>query len=244
MEPGRPSRRSRPTRSPAVFAPLAIALLLSLGASWWGVSKLRISDVWPLELSKPVGWLVDRQLAELRTAPDLCRKVLASPQIVARTVADKSDRDGCGWNNAWKVTTAGSARLEVGAVSCELAAALALWVEHVVQPASRRHLGQSVAAVEHMGAYACRNMRGNPALAGEPSQHATANALDVKSFVLSGGMRIAVRQSWGRDAAEGRFLADIQNGACRYFRVAIGPAYNLAHRDHFHLDRGPWRACR
>ena len=43
---------------------------------------------------------------------------------------------------------------------------------------------------------------------------------------------------------DGLFLARVHESACRYFRVAIGPAYNAAHRDHFHYDRGPYTACR
>ena len=27
-------------------------------------------------------------------------------------------------------------------------------------------------------------------------------------------------------------------------RVAVGPAYNAAHGDHFHFDRGPFSRCR
>ncbi|MGI9478102.1 MAG: extensin family protein, partial [Hyphomicrobiaceae bacterium] len=31
--------------------------------------------------------------------------------------------------------------------------------------------------------------------------------------------------------------------ACHYFRVALSPAFNAAHRDHFHFDRGILWTC-
>jgi len=36
----------------------------------------------------------------------------------------------------------------------------------------------------------------------------------------------------------------VRDGACRFFDVVLGPDYNDAHRDHFHLDMGAYRACR
>ncbi len=226
---------------------IAMALLLALASGLalrFGVLHIRVSDVWPLDLAEPGGWLLDRQLVDLRRDPVLCRKVLAQPHIVASRVPDRAEAAGCGWSNAYRIATAGRASLEVGAVACEVAAGLALWLEHVVQPAARRHFGHSVAGIDHLGAYACRNIRGSPAFANHPSQHATANALDIQGFRLTDGRRVKVAAHWGGETAEGRFLAEVHKGACRYFRVAIGPAYNAAHRDHFHVDRGPWRVCR
>jgi hypothetical protein len=36
----------------------------------------------------------------------------------------------------------------------------------------------------------------------------------------------------------------VHDGACGLWSVVLGPAYDAAHRDHFHLDRGASRACR
>jgi hypothetical protein len=35
----------------------------------------------------------------------------------------------------------------------------------------------------------------------------------------------------------------VHNRACRNFHAALGPGYNAAHYDHFHLDRGIFRHC-
>ena len=40
------------------------------------------------------------------------------------------------------------------------------------------------------------------------------------------------------------FLRQVRDGACRSFAAVLGPDYNAAHRNHFHLDRGPYQVCR
>jgi len=225
-------------------AAIAIGALISL-AVWWAWGRpTRLSDIWPIDLSRPGGFLVDRQIADIRHDAALCSAVLSSPQIQAKPVPDATPRPGCGWSNAVDASVVGGARLAVRPVTCELAVSLAFWMEHTVQPAALATLGTRVASIEHLGSYACRNIRGSPSLADQPSEHASANALDIKAFRLADGRRVAVAADWGRSAPEGRFLSEVHAGACRYFRVAIGPEYNAAHRDHFHLDRGRWRACR
>lgn len=39
-------------------------------------------------------------------------------------------------------------------------------------------------------------------------------------------------------------LREVHRGACRVFDGVLGPAYNEAHRDHLHLDRGGPRVSR
>lgn len=224
---------------------LAIAVFAALAAGLWtGVMLPSVSDLWPADLSRPGGWLIDRQIADLRSDAALCRRVLAAPAIEARPVAAAAPKPGCGWTNAVEISTVGGARLAVNPTTCELAAALAFWMTHVVQPKAVELLGAKVVAIDHLGSFACRNIRGSPAFASHPSEHASANALDIAGFRLANGRRVHVATDWGRGGPEARFLAQIQKDGCRYFRVAIGPDYNAAHKDHFHVDRGRWRACR
>jgi hypothetical protein len=228
-----------------IIAGLAVACVSLLGGWAATVGRLpRVSDLWPLDMARPGGWLVDRQLRDLRRDQATCRRLLAPPHATVEAIPDHAETGGCGWSNAVRLSVAGGVRAGGGTVTCELAAALSLWLAHVVQPRAVEHLGNRVAGLDSLGTYACRTIRGNPRLAGHTSQHASANAMDVRGFVLAGGRRVSVARHWGTDSPEGRFLAAVHAGACRYFRVAIGPAYNAAHRDHFHLDRGPWHACR
>ena len=81
---------------------------------------------------------------------------------------------------------------------------------------------------------------------GRRSEHASANALDVAAFTLADGTTVNVARDWRRGAsdARGRFLREVHDGACALWSVVLGPEYNAAHRDHFHLDVGAARACR
>lgn len=231
-------------RARAWVAVIASLVMLGAIAAWLLIKPPRISDFWPLDLREPAGWLTDRQLVDLRYDAGLCRSVLRQPGIAARPVADATPKPGCGWSNGVEATSLDGARLSPTTVTCELAAALALWTVHAVQPKAQALLGSRVTGVDHLGSYSCRNIRGSPAFANRPSQHASANALDITGFRLADGRAVRVATDWGRETAEARFLAEVRKEACRYFRVAIGPDYNAAHKDHFHLDRGPWRACR
>ena len=58
------------------------------------------------------------------------------------------------------------------------------------------------------------------------------------------GKRVSVARDWQGDDAESRFLKSIHAGACRFFDGVLGPDYNRAHANHFHLDRGGWGLCR
>ena len=187
--------------------------------------------------------MTDWRLAELRHDTDLCRRVLKAPQIEAGPIADSPLKDGCGWTNSVRITSTGNARLALDKLTCESAAALALWMQHEVQPLAERLLGQRVASVQHLGSYSCRNIRGSPDWRLTKSEHATANAIDIRGFTLADGRQISVLKAWSAGGSDAQFLQAVHQAACRYFRVVLGPAYNAAHRDHFHLDRGPLRRC-
>jgi hypothetical protein len=153
-------------------------------------------------------------------------------------------RDGCGWSNGVRLLSAGGVRASYDKLTCETAVALALWLEHEVQPLAQEILGQRVSSIQSFGSFSCRNIVGNAMLRKVRSQHATANAADIGGFNLANGKLVSVRSHWKGEGAEHRFLRAVHARACRYFRVALGPDYNEAHRDHFHLDRGPWSRCR
>jgi hypothetical protein len=197
-----------------------------------------------IDLTRPHGWLLDWRLAGLKHYPRVCARVLQSPHVDATRIADSPIKDGCGWSNGVRLVSAGGARASFDKITCEMAVALAMWMEHEVQPLALAHLGQRVASLMSRGSYACRNIVGTALWGHVRSQHAYANAADIAGFTLADGRQIDVLTHWPADTAEGRFLREIHARACRYFRAALGPNYNAAHRDHFHLDRGPFSSCR
>jgi hypothetical protein len=209
-----------------------------------GLLPPKLSPVPALNLDTKGGWLVDWQLAEIRRDPALCERVIQNPNIDAKPIADLPINEGCGLRNGVRVAAVGGARMPVDKMSCEAAAAVALWFTHDVQPIAALLFGQRIASVQHMGSYSCRNIATNKLWKNIRSEHATANALDISGFTLADGRKISVLKHWKDDGPEGQFLRAIHARACRYFRVMLGPNYNDLHKDHFHMDRGVLSTCR
>ncbi|QDM39692.1 extensin family protein [Altererythrobacter sp. TH136] len=123
----------------------------------------------------------------------------------------------------------------LGPVSCRLAETTAAWARFGVDRAARQVLGSPLARIETLGSYSCRDVAGS----GRRSAHATANAIDISAFVLADGRRISVLGDWsGGDAATQRFLRLVHLSACKRFGTVLGPDYNAAHKDHFHVESG------
>ncbi len=121
----------------------------------------------------------------------------------------------------------------LGPVTCPLAQNFAAWARYGVDRAARQILGSPLQRIETMGSYSCRNVAGRDRL----SAHATANAIDISAFVLADGRRISLSGQWASGSAqERRFLTTIHASACKRFGTVLGPNYNAAHRDHFHLE--------
>ena len=194
----------------------------------------------PLALDQPIGLATQWKLARLADHPDQCRRLLADAGVGFSRTPDRDDGGFCVAKDA--------VRLDGGVLplsprgltlSCPLAAAYVVWTRQVVEPAARSSLGSPVVGVDTFGSYSCRRMYGRADRA--PSEHARANALDVSGFRLRDGRRVSVLKDW-RD--ENGFLRRVRDRGCRVFRTALSPEYNAAHRDHLHLDMGPWPICR
>jgi hypothetical protein len=244
----------------ALLKPLKILLLVGIAAFaamlLYGYARNHPEDVpWTsLDLSRPVGAFTGRKLAALVGEKAQCRALLHAAGVGFTNLARRSDGPQCGYDDAVRLSIEGS--LDVAyrpaglGISCPVAAALALWEWHVVQPAALRHFGRKVATIEHFGSYNCRRLYGRSE--GAWSEHAHANAVDVAAFRLTDGRRISVAGDWTGSAGhrrEAAFLHDVRDGACPLFATVLSPDYNKAHHDHLHLDqagRGAlgWRACR
>lgn len=232
---------------------LVVSALLLAGLLFYSHARRHPEDVpWTaLDLGQPVGRFTGQKLAALGDDPAQCRALLARAGLRVAALPDRRDSAQCGYTDAVRIRPGGATAIawrpdDLGA-RCPVAAALALWEWHVVQPAAQRHFGRPVAAVDHFGSYSCRRLYGRTT--GAWSEHSGANAIDIGGFTLAGGRRISVLRDWAGDADEAAFLREVRDGACRLFSTVLSPDYNAAHRDHLHLDqarRGAlgWRACR
>ncbi len=123
----------------------------------------------------------------------------------------------------------------LGPVSCPLAETTAAWARFGVDRAARQVLGSPLARIETFGSYSCRDVAGS----GRRSAHATAQAIDVSAFVLADGRRVSVLTDWTEgNAQERQFLRLVHASACKRFGTVLGPEYNAAHNDHFHVETG------
>ena len=217
----------------AIIIPLGIALA-ACGAIPEGSQRqtIRRSTSTPVRVATP----------ETRQ----CMAELGQQRAAFTPVQDKYYGGGC--------STLGSVRLaslksdgaqlgiaNLGPVTCPVAQAFASWARYGVDRAARQILGSPLAQIETMGSYSCRNVAGSS----RRSAHATASAIDVSGFVLADGRRITLTGDWtGGSDKERRFLRVVQASACKRFGTVLGPQYNSAHRDHFHLEAGSGSFCR
>lgn len=223
---------------------LLTLLLLAAGAAWY--SGWRPPPAWNpwavLDVQQPPNALTPFKLSRLRDNPDLCRQALETSTLRYRQQADSPADAQCPLQNVWRIE-AGGARLSSSFLAtCPLAVAYALFEKHGLQPAAQQVFGQPVAQVEHLGSFACRNVYNRKE--GRLSQHATANALDISGFRLANGERIVLARDWQGEGQKALFLRQVRQAACDSFSTVLGPDYNAAHHNHFHLDMGRWQICR
>lgn len=231
-----------------VFRPILVLLILAIAgaaAAVYGgliVIPSRYDPFAAPVIADPPNLLTDWKLGRLKDDPSQCLAVLSASPLGTSPVPDRQTGDSCGFRNAVRVSDGGDIRFSSGfTASCPLMVAWSMFTRHRLQPAADRHFGSPVARIRHLGTYACRPVRGGTT----PSQHATANAIDIAGFTLADGTTISVARDWsGDDPAKAAFLRDVRDGACDLFRGVLSPDYNAAHHDHFHLDMGRWGICR
>ncbi|KIQ31419.1 extensin [Variovorax paradoxus] len=207
----------------------------------------RINPWAPLDVRAEPDWLTGFKLARARRDPTRCLAALTRTGMQYDLLPDRVTGEGCGFENAVLLRSAGVRLGSPPSLSCPMALSFYMWEKHALQPAAKQHFGEPVVAIAHLGSYACRNVnRGEGAVPGAArSRHATADAFDVAGLTLAGGQRITVRRDWsGNGNPADLLLRDAHRGACRFFDGVLGPDYNAAHSDHFHLETGGYSMCR
>ncbi|WP_082924513.1 extensin family protein [Croceicoccus pelagius] len=176
----------------------------------------------------------------------ICRRELAEQGADFVPLDDLLTGGGCSSTNAVTLfhLAGDNGRFEVTnakRIACPLSQTVAAWARYGVDRAARQMLGSGIVRIETFGSYNCRNVAGSS----RRSAHSNANALDVSGFVLADGRRITVKDDWdGGTEMERRFLRVVQASACKRFGTVLGPEYNAAHEDHFHVELGDGSFCR
>lgn len=196
----------------------------------------------PLELSDPPNWIT--QFKFKRLTPARCQALLeqANQQklITSQPVADSAGE--CPLTNVVRVRDFGAVKLSNSFLaSCPLALRSALFVGQQAAPLTERMMNSRLIRVEHLGSYACRNIYHRPDA--RRSEHASAQALDISSFVLADGRHITVLQGWKQEDSA-PWLRTLLSTSCTYYGNSLGPDYNAAHANHFHLGMRGYGLCR
>ena len=227
----------------------AVAVLLTLGAilgMQWVRDHPEHIPTARFELAHPEGWATHRKLVALAGDDAAC--FAAFDRAEAGYLRRPEIGSGACRASQRMILTGDSLvptmRPARAAPGCAVTAAMALWNRDVVQPLAQKYFGQKVVALENLGSYNCRTIRGGQT----PSQHSTANAIDISAFVLADGTRISLINDWTDPDIRRDFLHDVRDGSCGLFSTVLSPDYNRAHADHFHFDMAArtasWTVCR
>lgn len=222
-------------------------LIIAAVAGYWLYDYLpsQYNPFAPLSPTDPPTLVTRYKLRELATKPEACMAVLNQAQqlnmIAFRQAPDV--RGNCTVTNPVRVTRFGEVALSSSFLaSCPLALSSAMYVQQRAVPAAQTVAGSALKRIDHLGSFACRNIYNRPGA--RLSEHATADALDISGFRLANGERLSVVRDWDNAGQKGTLLRQLFSDSCAFYGNALGPEYNAAHADHFHLGMRGFGICR
>ena len=196
----------------------------------------------PLSLDDPPGPITQYKLRRL--TPEACASLLsqANQKALIRTQPVADSAGACPLHNVVRVRDFGPVSLNSSFLaSCSLALSSALFVSQQARPLTKTWTGSELVRIEHLGSYACRNIYHRPDA--RRSEHATAEALDISAFRLANGERVTILHGW-RSTKTQPWLQALLTASCGYYGNGLGPEYNAAHANHFHLGMRDFGLCR
>lgn len=196
----------------------------------------------PLSLDDPPGPITQYKLRRL--TPEACASLLsqANQKALIRTQPVADSAGACPLHNVVRVRDFGPVSLNSSFLaSCPLALSSALFVSQQARPLTKTWTGSELVRIEHLGSYACRNIYHRPDA--RRSEHATAEGLDISAFRLANGERVTILHGW-RSTKTQPWLQALLTASCGYYGNGLGPEYNAAHANHFHLGMRGFGLCR
>ncbi|KPU06563.1 extensin [Enterobacter cloacae subsp. cloacae] len=196
----------------------------------------------PLSLDDPPGPITQYKLRRL--TPEACASLLsqANQKALIRTQPVADSAGACPLHNVVRVRDFGPVSLNSSFLaSCPLALSSALFVSQQARPLTKTWTGSELVRIEHLGSYACRNIYHRPDA--RRSEHATAEALDISAFRLANGEQVTILHGW-RSTKTQPWLQALLTASCGYYGNGLGPEYNAAHANHFHLGMRGFGLCR
>lgn len=126
--------------------------------------------------------------------------------------------------------------------SCPMAVSSTVFVVNSHQALLQAGINSRLSRIAHVGSYACRNIYHRQQ--GRLSEHATAEAWDISGFQLANGQWLMVGKNWRQPTEAAAGLHALWREGCATFGNTLGPDYNAAHAEHFHLGMRGAGYCR
>ncbi|WP_435954968.1 extensin-like domain-containing protein [Dryocola sp. BD626] len=226
---------------------ILLGLTVTALAGFWLYERLpaQYNPFAPLSIDDPPTLVTRYKLRQMVNNPAACLALLQQAeerrQLSFRTVPNVAGN--CPLSDVVRVQSFGNVRLSSSFLaSCPLALSSTMFIHQRAVPLAQAEFGSRLTQVNHLGSYACRNIYNRPGA--RLSEHATADALDVSGFGFANGQQVSVLKGWNATGKGGGFLHAVFDGGCPFFGNSLGPDYNAAHANHFHLGMRGYGLCR
>ncbi|WP_395374047.1 extensin family protein [Marinicella sp. W31] len=196
----------------------------------------------PFTIKDPMDTTIQEKLRHL--SPQSCLSIVAEtapPDLQYATLSDHKAPSDCQLKNVLLVHHTTLELPQAMIIHCPLLTSWLMFEQQQLQPLARKHLGSEVEKLRLYSSFSCRNVYGRES--GKRSQHANAAALDIGGFTLTDGTQVSVLNHWSGNDAKSAFLKAVRDQACHYFGTVLGPEYNDAHHNHFHMDLSANNLC-
>jgi hypothetical protein len=226
---------------------LSGVILLLLAVAPWFAKHLpsEWNPFTPLRVTDAPTFITRYKIKRLADNPAGCLAVLHSAQQEGyiRFTQPAATSGTCPLPAPVRVQSFGEVRLSSSFLaSCSLALSSTMFITQAAKPLAAAELGSPLVRIDHLGSYACRHIYHRAQ--GRLSEHATADALDIAGFRLANGKQIGVMKAWPRQGADSFWLHQVFQKSCDYYGNSLGPDYNAAHANHFHLGMRGFGVCR
>jgi hypothetical protein len=228
-------------------AKILMGLIIMVATGFWLYERLPApyNPFSPLSIDDPPTFVTRYKLRQMSNQPQACLALLeqakAKGLLNFRSVPDTTGN--CPLTHVVRVQNFGSVGLSSSFLaSCPLALSSTMFVHQRAVPLAQTEFGSPLTRINHLGSYACRNIYNREGA--RLSEHATADALDVSGFSFANKQQISVLKGWKDNGKGSEYLHTVFANGCPFFGNALGPEYNAAHANHFHLGMRGFGLCR
>ena len=179
---------------------------------------------------------VAQQRATAPAAPSACQERLTPDVAVMHPLPSITGPEPCGGDDLVRLDAVvlkdgqRIALMPAATLRCPMAEAVARWIRDDVAPATAATFGSPARTIVAGVSYECRGRDRVPGA--KLSEHAHANALDLRGLKLADGRMIDFTDK----AVIKEFRDTVRQSACGRFTTVLGPGSDSYHERQIHLD--------